>query len=146
MLAKSRQFSEAVKAEERGDLEEAIRLLRPLAESSFSEAQLKLGEVLYHQTDYAEAAQWLLDAAKQGRWQAGFFLADMYFEGKGVPQRNVSGLLFALLCETYAWRLEQREEIARKKLAELNVSMSDDEILRSIHLLQAWLTKFPLQY
>jgi TPR repeat protein len=70
--------------------EDAIGLLRPMAEKGDAGAQFSLG-LVYHQgvgavKDFQEAAKWLRLAATQGHSRAQLRLGLMYFEGEGVTQ------------------------------------------------------------
>ena len=108
-----------------------------------------LGEILNDDdsghTNHEEAARFFLEAAKKGVWEAEFELSRMYFEGRGVPQRNNSGLLFFLLSEanfvdtTYS----ALDKLARSKLDQLNIVMQDAEILESYQSIQKWRRKYP---
>jgi TPR repeat protein len=83
-------LDEGVAALEAGRYEEALHLLRPLAEAGDAEAQLNLA-ALYDigggvPKDRAQAAAWYRRAAELGHAQAAVNLAVMYEAGSGLPQ------------------------------------------------------------
>ena len=83
-------LEDGVAALEAGRYEDALRMLRPLAEAGNIEAQLNLG-ALYDigggvPKDRAQAAAWYRRAAEGGHAQAAVNLAVMYEAGSGVPQ------------------------------------------------------------
>jgi TPR repeat protein len=74
------------------DYPTALKLLRPMAEGGFAEAQYHLG-VMYQYgegmpPDMKEAARWYRAAAEQGYALAQTNLGLMYHNGDGVPQDN----------------------------------------------------------
>ena len=80
-------------AYQRSDYATALRLLKPLAEQGFADAQYNLG-FLYDQgegmtQDYAEAARWYRLAAEQGFADAQYNLGFLYEQGEGVKQNYV---------------------------------------------------------
>ena len=76
----------------RGELEDAYKILRPLAEQGNAEAQFLIGHM--YRTgqgvtkDHTEAVTWYRLAAEQGISDAEYLLGVMYYEGSGVPQDN----------------------------------------------------------
>src|SRR5258708_846048 len=81
-------FRDAVAAYRTGDYATTLRLLRPLAEQGYANAQTNLG-IMYDEgrgvpKDYAAAAEWLREAAEQGDALAQSDLGDMYDMGRGV--------------------------------------------------------------
>jgi uncharacterized protein len=80
----------------RGDFQETVRLLRPLAEQGDAGAPLFLG-IMYDEglgvpQNYAEAAKWYRLAAERGHALAQYNLGFMYSHGKGVPQDYAEAL------------------------------------------------------
>jgi TPR repeat protein len=70
-----------------GDYQTAADLWRPLADAGDAEAQFHLGE-LYRlgrgvPEDPAMAGRWHLEAAKQGHAQSMYYVALMYYRGRG---------------------------------------------------------------
>ncbi len=81
-------FEGGLAAYERGDYLTAADLWRPLAEVGDAEAQYRLGE-LYRlgqgvPEDPAAAGKWHLAAAEQGHARAMYYLALMYYRGRGA--------------------------------------------------------------
>jgi TPR repeat protein len=80
-------FDEGVAAYDRGDYRTAADLWRPLAESGDAEAQFRLGEL--HRLgqgvpeDPATAGRWHLAAAEQGHPHSMYYVALMYYRGRG---------------------------------------------------------------
>lgn len=80
-------FADGQAAYDKGNLEEARRLWMPLASSGDPKVQFQIGQN-YEQKDAAEAARWFRLAADQGLAPAQYSLANMYREGRGVPQNT----------------------------------------------------------
>jgi TPR repeat protein len=84
----SGDFEGGLAAYERGDYLMAADLWRPLAEGGDPEAQYRLGEL--HRLgrgvpeDPATAGRWHLEAAEQGHGRAMYYLALMYYRGRGA--------------------------------------------------------------
>jgi len=83
-------LDDGVAALEAGRYDDALRVLRPLAEAGNIEAQLNMG-ALYDlgggvPKDRAQAAAWYRRAAEGGQAQGAVNLAVMYEGGSGVPQ------------------------------------------------------------
>jgi TPR repeat protein len=93
------EFSQAVMAHAAGHYDQALMILRPLAETTHHPyAQYYLG-IMYLDgqgvaPDAKEAARWLRSAAEQGVAQAQYRLGRLYAEGRGVGKD---------LEEAYAW-------------------------------------------
>jgi TPR repeat protein len=70
--------------------EEALKIIRPMAEKANLRAQFKLGRMYYKgqgiAQDYKEAAKWYKKAAELGLAQAQYNLGAMYHRGQGVAQ------------------------------------------------------------
>jgi len=86
----SADFSVGVAAYSKGDIAEALREWRPLAQQGYAAAQYNLG-FMYHRgkgvpQDYKAAIKWYTLAAEQGYAAAQYNLGFMYHRGKGVPQ------------------------------------------------------------
>ena len=86
----SADFSVGVAAYSKGDIAEALREWRPLAQQGYAAAQYNLG-FMYHRgkgvpQDYKAAIKWYTLAAEQGHAGAQYNVGVMYDFGKGVPQ------------------------------------------------------------
>jgi len=84
------QHVDAKAVYDRGNYEEAYRLLEPLARQGIPDAQTILG-IMYSQgqgvpQDYAEGAKWFRKAAEQGDAKAQTNLGIVYYEGQGVQK------------------------------------------------------------
>lgn len=81
-------------AYEQGNYQQAILLLKPLAENGAAEAQTKLGSMYYLgfgvAEDDQEAAKWFKKAAQQGDLEAHVMLGTLYVLGAGVPQDDAA--------------------------------------------------------
>ncbi len=89
----AQNYAAGLDAYDRGDFDEAIRILRPLAESGDARAQYGLGKI--YETgggpispDAGKAVSWYSKSARQGIAAAQNNLALMYAEGRGVPQNK----------------------------------------------------------
>lgn len=75
-----------------GDVPEALRIWRPLAEAGDPRAQFSIGNLYFNGigvgTDRAEAARWFRLAADQGHASAQFNLGNAYKHGHGVPHND----------------------------------------------------------
>jgi TPR repeat protein len=80
------QYEDGTAANDRGDSETAIRLLRPLAEQGDARAQSALGLTYENLGDEGRAAKWYRLAADQGDVAGQLFLGILYQVGRGVPQ------------------------------------------------------------
>lgn len=86
-LESTGDFEAGMAAYERGDYQTAADLWRPLAENGDAEAQHLLGEL--HRLgrgvpeDPATAGQWHLEAAEQGHPRSMYYVALMYYRGRG---------------------------------------------------------------
>ena len=129
-------FDDGLAAYERGDYLTAADLWRPLAENGDPEAQYRLGE-LYRlgrgvPEDPAIAGRWHLQAAEQGHGMAMYYLALMYYRGRGAEwERDYvrAYVWFTLAAEqgvgdATRWRdrlgkrMSKREETKAKELLE----------------------------
>ena len=89
-------FEDSVVEYDRGDYENAYRLLLPLAEQGLPKAQVNLGLMYYYghgvpQNDI-EAEKWFRKAADQGDAFAQHNLGVMYAHGWGLPQDLVEAV------------------------------------------------------
>jgi tetratricopeptide (TPR) repeat protein len=79
-------------AYDKGNYENALKLLRPLAENGDARAQATIGLLYYRgrgvRQDIPEALKWFQLAAERGNPVAEFNLGVMHAEGQGVPQDN----------------------------------------------------------
>ena len=83
-------WSDSERAYDAGNYEEAVKLIRPLAEQGKPSAQGLLG-VMYKEgkgvpQDYKEAAKWYQLSAEQGNDRAQVNLGNLYYHGEGVQQ------------------------------------------------------------
>ncbi len=113
------EFTEAVMAHAQGRYDQALMMLRPLAETAHHPyAQYYLG-IMYLNgqgmtPDAKEARRWLTSAAEQGVAQAQYRLGQMYAKGQGGPKDMETA---------YAWfgvaaELGNNQAAAEKKAAE----------------------------
>ena len=81
-------FAKGLDALDRGDYAEAVKIIRPLAESGDVRAQYRMGTMYALGNgvprDYAQAATWLKKAAAQGNVHAQNDLGVLYDLGRGV--------------------------------------------------------------
>jgi len=83
-------YVEGVNAAKKGNFAQALKLLKPLAEKGYANAQYNMG-VFYKNglgvtQDFKEAATWYRRAAEQGEPGALNNLGQLYQNGQGVPQ------------------------------------------------------------
>jgi TPR repeat protein len=124
-------------AYQRGDYATALRLLKPLAEQGFAEAQYNLG-FLYDEgegvtQDYAEAAKWYRLAAEQGFADAQYNLGFLYDQGEGVTQDYV---LAHMWWDLAAARGNENAAIDRDDLAAHK--MTSDQITEAQRMAREW--------
>ena len=83
-------FNDGLIAIKNGNYEQAIRILRVVAENGDKHAQHCLGVLLHKglgvKQNHEEAFKWLQLAAKQGLSQANFDLGILVYQKKGVPE------------------------------------------------------------
>ena len=80
-------FNDAIKEYERGNIDKAIKILRPIVLQSGSHAQFTLGQMYdIEKKDYVAAFKWYKYAAIAGYDEAQYNLAGMYGSGQGVAQ------------------------------------------------------------
>ena len=89
-MAMADDFDDALANYENGDYATAFKLIKPLADQGYAEAQHNLG-VMYQFgegviADDKEAVKWYRKAANQGDARAQFDLGNMYLSGEGVLQ------------------------------------------------------------
>lgn len=102
--ARAQDYAAGLEAYDRGDFQEAVRILQPLAEGGDARAQYGLGKILETGSgpvpaDPGKAVFWYGKAAEQGVAAAQNNLALMYAEGRGVAQDKTQA---AALWETAA--------------------------------------------
>ena len=95
--ASAQSYAAGLDAYDRGNYEEALRILRPLAEEGDARAQYGLGKI--YETgggpitpDAKQAVYWYSRSAEQGIAAAQNNLALMYAEGRGVAQNKPQAL------------------------------------------------------
>lgn len=95
--ARAQSYAAGLDAYDRGEYEEAIRILRPLAEKGDARAQYGLGKI--YETgggpiaaDAVQAVFWYSKSAEQGIAAAQNNLALMFAEGRGVTQNKPQAL------------------------------------------------------
>ena len=113
-------YEDAEAAYNRGDLETAVRMWRPLAAQGNALAQYNLG-LMYGNgrgvvQDHKEAVKWYRLAADQGNAQAQFVLGVMYEYGRGVPQNYVRAHMWYNLSASnrYSHASKHRDDVATK--------------------------------
>ena len=90
-------FDEGMAAYNRGDFSTAQREWRSLAENGDIQAQYMIGRIYFHHLqNYSEAAKWYTKAAEKGHAAAQYGLANMYRNGRGVPQDTDVGMKWHL--------------------------------------------------
>jgi uncharacterized protein len=81
-------LEDGLQAVDRGDYATALRLLKPLAEAGYPEAQINLGNMFFDGNgvarDYAESVKWYLLAADHGNTDAQIALGFLYKYGEAV--------------------------------------------------------------
>jgi TPR repeat protein len=86
-------FADGIAALDRRDYTTALQLLRPLAESGNSDAQINLANMYFDgkgvPQDHAESVKWYLLAAERGSVDARIALGFLYEYGDSVPQDYV---------------------------------------------------------
>ena len=91
-------LEDGMAAHDRGDVENALRLIQPLADQGDAEAQYYLGFIyrtgLGIAEDNTEAVKWYRKAADQGHVSAQYYLAIMYNLGEGIPENDVEAVLW----------------------------------------------------
>ena len=92
-LVHADQFQSAGDAYNAGNMREAFRLFKELAEQGDAGAQAMLGGMYANgegvPQDYREAVAWYRKAAEQGHAKAQSGLGVKYFNGEGVPADDV---------------------------------------------------------
>jgi hypothetical protein len=80
-------FDDALKAYNSGNVDKAIKILRPVVLESGSHAQFTLGQMYdVGKKDYVNAFQWYKYAANAGYPEAQYNVAGMFESGQGVAQ------------------------------------------------------------
>jgi TPR repeat protein len=83
-------FQSGLDAHQRKDYKEAVRLMLPIAEQGYAEAQNNLGWMCNHgqgiPQDFKEAVKWYRLSAEQGFAMAQSNLGRIYLSGQGVSQ------------------------------------------------------------
>lgn len=104
-------------ANERSDLEMAVKCFQPLAEGGNAHAQYKLGKCFYEgqgvKKDEKQAVHWYRSAAEQGHASAQVCLGACYWRGIGVDE-NIGKAI-----EWYQKAADQGYEEARRPLEQL---------------------------
>ena len=113
--------------------EDAVDLLRPLAEAGNGEAAVFLGNIYLYgrgvKPDYEQARKWLEFAAKEGRTDALYNLGSIYDKGIGV-QRDVSTALRWFMLAT-----DQRDNQTQLNIA--LIYLKNDGVPKDISLAEA---------
>ena len=121
------------------DYANAIRLLRPLADSGNAPAQNRLASIYFWgghgvQQDAARAAQWYRKAADQGNALAQAHLGLMYEHGYGVPTDAVLARMWLNLSVSRAPSLS----MAVKLRNEVAAKMTPAQIAEAKRLAEKW--------
>ena len=84
------KFDEALKAYDSGNVDKAIRILKPVVQESGAHAQFTLGQMYdIGKNDYVSAFSWYKYSAVAGYDEAQYNVAGMYESGQGVAQSYV---------------------------------------------------------
>jgi TPR repeat protein len=122
------------------NFEEALKLLRPLAEQGNAEAQLHLGFSysggLGVQKDYDQAVKWYRRAADQGEHASQYFLGAHYKDGIALPQDFTLAYMWYSLAASGPKTDSSRISIAvRDEMAKL---MTSKQIAKAKKLIREW--------
>jgi len=139
MTAHAADFSEGVKAYERGDYVTAIRIMRQFAAQGYAKAQYNLG-AMYGKgegvpQDYKEAVKWYRKAAAQGYAAAQSDLGNMYYKGQGVTQDYVQAHMW------YNIAAPRGQKIAKKNRDLLAEQMTPEQITEAKRRARVWKRK-----
>jgi TPR repeat protein len=95
-------FQSGLDAHQRKDYKEAVRLILPIAEQGYAEAQNNLGWMRNHgqgiPQDFKEAVKWYRLSAEQGNAKAQLNLGWLYDNGQGVLQDYALAHMWFNLC------------------------------------------------
>ena len=129
-------LEDGMAAHDRGDVENALRLIQPLADQGDAEAQYYLGFIyrtgLGIAEDNTEAVKWYRKAADQGHASAQNSLGIMYAKGEGVIQNDV---------EAYKWwnlAAAQGVGSAKKSKAIVAKNMTREQVAEAQRLSAEW--------
>jgi TPR repeat protein len=95
------ELENGIAAIEVGKLNEAVRILEPLAKAGKREAQYQLGQVFEKEgesQDYTIALKWYRLASEGGNLDAQFRIAAMHSLGRGVPPDRAEAIRLYKLC------------------------------------------------
>ena len=139
VAAPAADFSEGMKAYDRGNYATALRIFRQFADQGDAKAQTHLGR-MYNSgqgvpQDYAAAVKWFRKAADQGYAYAQFSLGVQYEGGYGVPQDYVQAHMW------YNLVAAKGNQIARKNRDLLAEKMTPDQIAEAQKLAREWKPK-----
>lgn len=108
-------------AYQRGNYESAIAEFLPLAEEDDADAQYYLGEIHFHgqgvETDFEQAGQWYLRAAKLGHSGAQNAIGAMYMLGLGVKRDMDTAFYWTIL--SALWSDSEIRNIAFESLGDV---------------------------
>jgi hypothetical protein len=142
-LANAGPYEDAEAAVKAFDEERALVILQPLAAKGETRAQFEVGELLYlfkHQE--APAKKLFEAAAAKGHGEAMYFLANMYQNGKVVPQNYIEAYKWYILAVVHASPRKpgfgSPEEVARKNRDYLATKMTPAQIAEAQKRAQAW--------
>ena len=110
---KDASFTEARAVYDRGDYAQALKIIRPLAEQGYAEAQNFIGN-MYHNgrgvtQNYQEALKWYRLAAAQGFAKAQYNRGIMYYHGFGVTQNYQEALKWHRLAAAQGFAKAQND-------------------------------------
>ena len=124
---------EALDSEE---YDEALRILRPLAEAGDAEAQFFLGSMYYAgqgvAQDHAKEAKWMRRSADQGFGWAQNMMGRMYSSGRGVERDAERAYMW------FSLAVGERTPTARNARDRLAEGMSDEEIAEARRRASEW--------
>lgn len=138
-FAQAGQFEAGEAAYFEHDYANAIRLLRPLADSGNAPARNRLASIYFWgghgvQQDAAQAALWYRKAADQGNALAQAHLGLMYEHGYGVPRNAVMARMWLNLAVSRAPSLS----MAVKLRNEVAAKMTPAQIAEAKRLAEEW--------
>ena len=94
-FAYAETYDEAMQLMETGELNQAIKMLQPLAEQGNTQAQVRLGNMYMNglgtKPNTVEGLKWLRMAVEKGNAEAETILGNLYMNGFGVDMNKETG-------------------------------------------------------
>lgn len=136
-LGVSAGYEEGVAAYNRGDYQQAIAEIEPLAEQGNSDAQYFMGTLFHYgygkKRNEAQAATWFRKAADAGHAQSQYYLGIINEKGEGVPRDLVAAHMWFNI--SAATTKDHRESLYAKKAArDLEKRMKEEDIARAVKM------------